>query len=415
MNIKDKLARLDNAGRKPTPEPPQYERWKQEVEEELQAKIITEEKSFVFLKESYHPLSPDKTLCWLQERDFQVHHLHRICGSGANLENGINLRKTLFIDTETTGLAGGTGTYAFLIGIGHLELDHVVVRQYVLPDFQHEWLMLKLVEGALQGYELIVTFNGKSFDVPLLKNRYILNRMDSILEEIPHLDILHAARRIWKDHLPSCNLQTLESYVLNNNRIEDIPGSLIPQIYFEFIRKRDALMLRDVLEHNFHDIVNLALLTIHMAAIGEDPVQYLEHPKELFSLARYFHNTRQFEEMIPILEYLVQRYPGMEINTYRECLYYLANGYKKLGNSAQAKEYLTTLIERQIYHPLIVEELAKIYEHEEKDFGKAKEVVEKGIRYLETLQQLGGKSENLRFLPALNHRYNRLISKLSKV
>ncbi|MEJ2049255.1 MAG: ribonuclease H-like domain-containing protein, partial [Calditrichota bacterium] len=277
MNIRDKLNRLDkseaSAGSnlKVVEENPL---WVQDFQRELDAKILQEQNSFIVLKENYYPLYDLNTLENLKMHDFRFSKFHHIA---PEIESGeLNLRKTIFIDLETTGLSGGTGTFAFLVGLGHIELDHVVVRQYLLPDFQYEWLMLKLVENNFGDFSHLITFNGKSFDVPLLRTRFVMNRMESSLDQLQHIDLLHASRRLWKRRLTSCDLQNLEFAILGQTRVNDIPGEMIPQLYFEYIRKRNANLLRDVLEHNYHDIVNLVLLTIHVAGVVNDPLAVLD-------------------------------------------------------------------------------------------------------------------------------------------
>ncbi len=413
MNIKDRLARLDSSPKRPEPVSQPSDLWIQEMERELGIKVLSRDNSFIMLKESHFPLYRDEFFPWLRENEFHVNHFYRIQKDMPPGE--VNLRDAAFIDTETTGLAGGTGTYAFLIGIGRLELDHIVVRQYLLPDFSHEWLMLSLVDNALQNARFTVSFNGKSFDIPLLKNRFILNRMMTVLEEIPHVDALHAARRIWKQRLPACDLQTLEQYVLNITRNDDIPGNLIPQIYFEFIRKRDAWILRDVLEHNFLDIVNMALITIRMAAICESPLEHLSNPRDVFSLAHYFYQNRQYEETIPLLKFLIEEHRFTSDEGLGKPLYLLAMAYKKTGRLGLAKKYLEELYRQRVYHPTLVEELAKIYEHTERKFERAKDVVEKGLQYLETVRQLNNRSEMLAYLPLLRHRHQRLKRKIQRL
>jgi uncharacterized protein YprB with RNaseH-like and TPR domain len=412
MDIRDKLARLDSASSPRQRDIPETgggaaeEEWIARIQQELQLKVLQEEKSFILLKENYYPLYQDNLFLALRDRGFQADALTRI--SSDLPKTSWNLKHALFIDTETTGLAGGTGTYAFLIGIGHLELDHIVVRQYLLPDFSHEWLMLKHIEQALQSFQFTVSFNGKSFDIPLLKNRYILNRMLTVLEEIPHLDLLHAARRIWKIRLPACDLQSLERHILGIDRVGDIPGEMIPHIYFEFIRKRDALLLRDVLEHNFHDIVNMILLTVKIVAICETPLKHLQHREDLYSLAKYFYQTKRYRETTPLLEEAAANLSPSRDHFLNDAVFLLAMSYKKLGDSTAAKEHLNALLNRQVLHPLIIEELAKFYEHEDKDYTCAGEVVAKGLQYLEMTRQLEPHSELLGYLPRLRYRQQRI-------
>lgn len=417
MSIRDKLARLDTANRpaalQAIPETgvdSVVEEWISQLQDELQVKVLQEEKSFILLKENYFPLYNDPLFLALRDNGFETNSLAHITNDLPQ-EPPCNLKNALFIDTETTGLAGGAGTYAFLVGIGHLELDHVVVRQYLLPDFSHEWLMLKHLEQALQSFRFTVSFNGKSFDIPLLKNRFILNRMVTALEDISHVDILHAARRIWKSRLPACDLQSLERYILGKNRVGDIPGEMIPHIYFEFIRKRDALLLRDVLEHNFHDIVNMALLTVKLSAICEAPAEHLLHELDLSSLGKYYFQSKRYSDAIVLFEDVLAKFPASETKFINEVVFLLAISYKKAGNSESARQHLEDLLNRGVMHPRVVEELAKFYEHEDKDYFYAGEIVEKSLNYLETIRQLSPRSELLNYVPGLKHRYQRLLRK----
>ncbi len=419
MSIKDRLARLDSTKEPPAQQTPEVEDWILDLQRELDIKVLREEKSFILLKENIYPLYQEPYFAALRTNGFEVNYLHRITSdlpaAPLEKETTTNLKHALFIDTETTGLAGGTGTYPFLIGVGHLELDHIVVRQYLLPDFGHEWLMLTHLERLLRDFQFTVSFNGKSFDIPLLKNRFILNRMMTVLEDISHVDVLHAARRIWRLRLPACDLQSLEKHILQKHRIGDIPGELIPQIYFEFIRKREALHLRDVLEHNYHDIVNMVLLTIKIAAICESPVEHLIHEEDQFSLAKYYFQNKQYDESILLLENIVENSTAIEKSRLRnQAMFLLSMVYKKIGQPGAAKQHLQKLLENQVYDPAVIEELAKFYEHEDKDFACAKEVVEKGLQYLETIRQLDMRSDLLKYIPQLKHRQQRILRKLSK-
>ena len=375
--------------------------------------MLRDEKSFILIKENLYPLHSEPFFSEFRENGYRISQLNRITEDmPASSDDPLNLRHAFFFDTETTGLAGGTGTYAFLVGIGHLELDNIVVRQYLLPDFSHEWLMLKHLHLAMQNFRFTVSFNGKSFDIPLLKSRYILNQMITVMDEIPHVDILHAARRIWRNRLPACDLQTLERHILQKERFGDIPGEYIPHIYFEFIRKRDALLLRDVLEHNYHDIVNMILLTIKIAAICEAPHVHLSHPEDRFSLAKYFMKRKQFADVVELLAPVVEAPENISRHLFSEAGFLLSMGYKKLGDAQKAKFYLHNMIDRQAVAPPVIEELAKYYEHEDKDYSCAKEIVERGIKYIEMIREIDPKSNMLQYLPRLKHRHQRIVRKL---
>lgn len=167
------------------------------------------------------------------------------------------IESLLFLDTETTGLSGGTGTYAFLVGIGYFEgSDRFRVRQYFMRHPGDELGMLHALERELVDRPTAVTFNGKSFDLPLLVTRYRMYHREPRLPS-GHLDVLAPARAIWKHRLPDCSLGTLESTIFNLRREIDAPGWMIPQIYSSYLRTRQLDQLIPVFEHNNEDIVTL--------------------------------------------------------------------------------------------------------------------------------------------------------------
>ena len=144
--------------------------------------------------------------------------------------------RLVYLDTETTGLAGGTGTCAFLIGIGTVEGTQFVVRQFFLRDYPEEKAVLRALAEILDSFDGLVTYNGKTFDVPLLETRYALARLKSPFGRLLHLDALHPSRRLWRLRLESCKLTDLESAVLGIEREGDVAGSEIPGIYFDYLR-----------------------------------------------------------------------------------------------------------------------------------------------------------------------------------
>jgi uncharacterized protein YprB with RNaseH-like and TPR domain len=179
-------------------------------------------------------------------------------------------RALLFVDLETTGLAGGAGTYAFLVGCGFFEPHGFRVRQYVMPAYQHERPLLAEVEALVRTSAGLVSYNGKSFDVPVLETRYQFNRLRPPFDGLAHVDMLHTARRFWRGapmaagawpETDSCRLATLERTLFGVRRLGDVPGFEIPARYFGFMRSGDAAPLEPVLEHNRLDLVSLAALT----------------------------------------------------------------------------------------------------------------------------------------------------------
>lgn len=414
MNIKDKLARLDKttAGQKipDFKDDPQLD-WIEDFQTELNAKVISEKNSFIILKENIFPLYQHTDIDFLRSQSFHFTKFRRLTGKPD--ADPLNLRSCVFVDLETTGLAGGAGTFAFLIGIGHIELDYIVVRQYVLPDFQHEWLALKLLNNLFLSFDSIVSFNGKTYDIPLLKNRFILNKMDSPLEDLEHFDVLHLARRVWKRRVKACDLQNLEYVILNQQRVNDIPGALIPHIYFEFIRKRKVLLLRDVLEHNYYDIVNLVLLTIKIGKILNDPLAELSYPEDIFSLAQYFNRTHFQEEAKRLYTYLTKFEPDSLIG--KEANFWLAMLYKKNGDFENTGKLMRKLLQTQKDHPGAIVELAKYYEHRAKDLTAALKIVDQAIHYIELLDRLGKKTPLTAIESELKYRQKRLLRKIKRL
>jgi uncharacterized protein YprB with RNaseH-like and TPR domain len=207
--------------------------------------------------------------------------------------DGFDLGRAVFLDTETTGLAGGTGTAAFLVGVAFLDGDRFRVRQYFMRDYPEEAAMLRGLAEDLRGFKHLVTYNGRTFDAPLLEARYRLNREPYPLADWAHLDLLHPARRLWKERLESCRLQFLETELLGVHRYGDVPGADIPRIYFDYVRSRDARALAGVLEHNRLDVLSLAAL----AVLACDWVHEAraEDPRDVYCLGRVFERAELYE------------------------------------------------------------------------------------------------------------------------
>ena len=414
-SLRDKLQRLDPhspSNRISNDEPEVAFTWKEQLAQKLGVDVLEEDNAFIFIKEQLWPVYNDSAFSYLQENGFVSHALHSLLGFKE--KQPIALRQAIFFDLETTGLAGGTGTFAFLVGVGTVEADAIRVRQFLLPDFNFEWLLLKHVQLLFNNYPLTVSFNGKTFDIPLLANRFTLNRMENILDDRIHLDVLHASRRIWRHVLPTCDLQTLEKHVLGHERVDDFPGSLIPHAYFEFIKNRQVWMIREVLEHNFQDIVNMVLLTTRLAAAAEHPCKYLTTVEEQLALADYYYKTRQDDAALPILTRLIDGEDALKPQHIPRVFFQLAMIFKRKGEPEKAIQYLWQLVERNHFHPRVIEELAKFYEHQEKNYALALELVNRALERLSVLQQLTGSTGTEKVVAALQHRRNRLRRRLEK-
>ncbi len=198
----------------------------------------------------------------------------------------------LFFDLETTGLSGGAGTYAFLIGCGWFEDGAFVTEQHLLVDPQSEPAMLLAVAAGMASAGALVTFNGKSFDAPLLDTRYLFHRLESPCAMLPHVDLLHPARRFWGSSVDvGCSLVALEVRVLGMRRRGDVPGFEIPQRYFHFVRSGDPRPLAVVLEHNRLDLLSLAGLTARLFQLVDDGPRAACDAREALALGRVYHRA----------------------------------------------------------------------------------------------------------------------------
>ena len=205
--------------------------------------------------------------------------------------SGIDLARTAFLDTETTGLMGGTGTYAFLIGVGRFVDQGFQVRQFFMRGPGEERVQLAEVADWIAPCTSLVTFNGRSYDMPLLATRCTLHRRPAFLVGAPHLDLLPAARRLWRLRLESCALTALEREVLGLARQDDVPGWMIPYRYFRYQQDGDARPLVGIFEHNALDILSMVSLLSRVARVYRQPDEALAHAEDWFSLARAYERA----------------------------------------------------------------------------------------------------------------------------
>jgi uncharacterized protein YprB with RNaseH-like and TPR domain len=237
------------------------------------------------------------------------------------LDAATDYRRAAFLDTETTGLGNGAGVYAFMIGVGTFEpwadltagtgaythgtTTHFVVRQYFMRSPAEERAVLIAVAELLDGYEMTVTFNGRTFDLPLLRARYAQNRRFAPLrggaallaEDRPHLDLLHPARRLWRKRLQSCRLSNLEAMILGLQRSEDdVPGYLIPALYTDYIRSGNAAEMRRVFYHNCEDIVSMVALAEQLSRAYDEKDAPPVHAEDLAALGRVYEQAGQLDQ-----------------------------------------------------------------------------------------------------------------------
>jgi uncharacterized protein YprB with RNaseH-like and TPR domain len=308
-----------------------------------------------------------------------------------------------FLDTETTGLAGGTGTCAFLVGVGRITPEGFRVRQFFMRDYSEEASLLDAVTRHLAPFRVLITYNGKTFDQPLLETRYRLNRSRPPFGKLEHLDLLHGARRLWKLRYESCRLVDLENQVLGFEREGDVPGALIPYLYFEYLRTQRAARLLPVFHHNATDILTLACLTGIVPLAFQDPENLpFRHSSEIAGIARWLRQAGDLEQARALFRraiYTVVPGAGLPDHLLFRTLWDLAALERKLGAEEQAVAIWNDLAEaRNPFRIPALEELAKHYEHRQKDLPRA----------LETTRSALAQEDS----PALRRREQRLEQRL---
>jgi uncharacterized protein YprB with RNaseH-like and TPR domain len=308
---------------------------------------------------------------WEMERFYPWEHLH----GAVRVERlaGLAQQRWVYLDTETTGLAGGTGTLAFLIGAGRVEAEGFRLRQWFLREHGDEASALASLAVHLEEFDTLVTYNGKSFDQPLLETRFTMARQRTPFARMEHLDLLYGARRLWKLRFESCRLVELERQLLGHERVGDVPGELIPQIYFEFLRTGRTERLGPVLEHNALDILSLAFLAAIVPPVFADPVRCpLEHGAELAGLARWLVQQERREEAVQLYRRAIDARISDEL-LFRS-LWELGQLERKLERTAEALTVWTDLARsKNPYRAEALIELAKYYEHKEKNYFMALE------------------------------------------
>ena len=320
----------------------------------------------------------------------------------------IDLERALFLDTETTGLAGGSGTCAFLVGLGWVEDDSFLVRQLFMRDYGEEPAMLHALGELMARFDILVSYNGKTFDIPLLESRFVLARRPLSFERMLHFDLLHPARSLWKARIESCRLMELEYRLLGLERDEDVPGHLIPELYFRFVRSGDPSRMHAVFHHNRHDILSLAALTVCASdLLDEDHVP--DDPLDDVSLGRLFERSSRPERSMR--HYSRALADGIEGAPRRRTLEAVADQHKRRGDIEQARTIWRELSDGDGSVSLegirARHELAMLYEHHDGDFGGALALCDDALTRLEDNYELP-LSFRVKWRDAFEHRKKRL-------
>lgn len=308
----------------------------------------------------------------------------------------------LYVDTETTGL-GGAGTMVFLAGVARFEGSSLRLKQYLLPAPQYEGGLLGGIASDLADGDALVSYNGKSFDVPALETRYILSRMTPGLRALPHIDLLHPNRRLFRGRFASFKLTQMEEELLGFERESDCPSAEVPERYFAFQRSGDPTHIRPVLRHNAWDILSLVALAAHLAQVcGGDgfPLQAARAAVYAGNHAAALANA----ETATRTSNRADRLESMEI---------AARMNSKLARWDEAARWWRSLVEEpRARRVLPLVELAKLLEHRLRLPDEALAVVETALAALESGAIRAGAPGSELTRDALEHRRLRLQRKV---
>ena len=292
--------------------------------------------------------------------------------------------RAVFLDTETTGLSGGAGTVAFLVGLGRIENGRFVVRQYLMNHYGAEPLLLRKVAEAVDGCGSVVTFNGRTFDVPLLISRFVMCRMDEPFSGMAHWDLIYPARRAWRLRVKDCSLTSLERSELGIVRKGDLPGSEVPGRYFEYLKSQDIALLEDIIAHNRQDILTLGALLVRLNGVYAAPLGQTSM-MDVFSLGKAMESRGERETARRCYRLAARERPISSLRRLRE-RHVAEESNRRLGlmlrrdrSFEQAEAVFREMIARGQKGAFPYVELAKIFEHRKGDAAQALALTEKAL------------------------------------
>lgn len=316
----------------------------------------------------------------------------------SDLENGCfdlselpsaHINDYCFFDLETTGLSSGSGTVIFLAGVFFINNDQQwVIQQYLLTGYRFEKQFLALFSQIFKSKAIIVSYNGKSFDSPILVSRFRMTRQAFPVQRHFHWDLLHYIRRAYSLNWPDCSLQMAEKKLLDFYRQHDMPGSEAPAAWFDWLRNGNVEKLSAIIQHHFYDLLSMPLMAIKICKVYKDP----QPDVNVSAIARYFIKNDQAEIGMDILEKYRHQLD-------HESMYQLAVLYRRKKDWERALEIWLQLV--RFNHPSSIEDLAKYHEHQKKQYQTA-------LDYTTLL--LKNEPDNACYL----NRKNRLLIKLLK-
>lgn len=324
--------------------------------------------------------------------------------------DGKNSNTLVFIDTETTSLSGGAGTFVFMMGIGFQTTGGFTVRQFFLESPSDETAFLAEIESQVGGFSGLVSFNGKSFDIPMLNSRFTINNLPSPFSGYPHIDLLPLARRLWKYRLPRRNLGTLEMEILGFRRSQDeIPGWMVPEIYIDYLRNQNPSPLAGVFYHNAVDILSLAALYFHLSDLLQtcDP-NSIDEGLDMMALGNLYRDLKNYD--LAIILYENSLHKKLPQDFYITTMLEYAQICKRNGNYDQACDlWKKAEMKKDLTSS---EELSKYYEHHEKNYHLAKQHIIVALRNL-TESDFTKKNRN-EWQISLSSRLKRIEKKMTE-
>jgi len=356
------------------------------------------------------------------EEFYENHHVHgekpllpsvpiqTLCQwANASQLSRADLQDFIFLDTETSGLAGGTGTYAFEVGLGRFTEDGFKLAQFFMRHPGEEPALLAGLTEFMHNMKAVVTYNGKSFDIPLLNTRYTLMGMTSPFENIAHFDLLPLARRLWRIRLESRTLSNVEGQILGVHRSdEEVPGYMIPEMYFDYLKTQDARPLAGIFYHNAIDILSLAALYSHMAFLLHEPhSDQIHHREDVVALARFFESMEDINQA----QALYQRALGSNLqeDLHWDTIERYSFLLKRKGDWEPAIELWEQAARNNGLYAF--EELAKYYEHHIKNLELAQKWT---LEALEKLNKIHMPAYEYQiWKESFEHRLSRLMRRLS--
>lgn len=318
-----------------------------------------------------------------------------------------------FVDVETTGLTGGTGTYVFLVGIGTFEDGSFHLRQFFLAHLGGETAMMAAVSEILADCRVIISFNGRRFDLPLLETRFTLSRLPRPTPGLAHLDLLYPTRHLYRRRLSSCRLASLETALLGVEREDDVPGWAIPGLYFDYLRQGRAEPLSTVFHHNTLDVLSLVALLGHLgrAAAKERPTS----PHDCFALGRWDELGGQPEDAARLYEAALNN--GCEEELHTVIVRRLVRLYRHLGRWNDLSRRLGDEVRADkapCWKLEALVELAKLKEHRWRDYSGAEGLTRQALALVEVTALRGEvPTTSLLQREALEHRLWRLRRRLA--